>query len=96
VIGSPDREAESEAMDRDCAEPDVQRNPDWIDKFVADEMHPLELLRPASTLTTAGGCSGPSINRCARYGLAVLERPHSRRRRGVGFVAFINGMETRW
>jgi hypothetical protein len=29
----------------DCAEPDFQRKFDWIDKFVADELHPLEPLR---------------------------------------------------
>jgi hypothetical protein len=96
VVGAPHREAESEAMAWDCAEPDFQRKFDWIDIFVADELHPLEPLRPASTLTTAGGYSSPSNNRCARYGLAVLECPHFPRRRGVGFVAFINGMETRW
>ncbi len=39
----------------DCAEPNVQRKFDWIDIIVADELHPLELLRPASTLTTPGG-----------------------------------------
>ena len=44
----------------DCAEPNVQRKFDWIDIIVADELHPLELLRPASTLTTPGGYSGPS------------------------------------
>lgn len=54
MIGAPDREAESEAMAWDCAEPNVQRKFDWIDIIVADELHPLELLRPASTLTTPG------------------------------------------
>jgi hypothetical protein len=42
-------------MARDCAEPNVPRKLDWIDKLVAGELHPPELLRPASTLTTPGG-----------------------------------------
>ena len=29
----------------DCAEPDFQRKFDWIDNFVADELHPQEPFR---------------------------------------------------